>query len=204
MKRCIVLGKPNVGKTLLALALADYVKAKDVEITFQDPGGAGYSRKYPMDIAIRELVGTLPHQTKCLQSLSLEFRAGKGKKTVELVDTTGLIDEIHDDPLTRKAMAQTLSAIRGAQIIIHVIDAHLFGHADGLSDPREGDLDMQLAAFAGPRGGYCIVANKMDLPGAKRGLARIRRLFTGYKVLPVSAATREGLKEVRRHVLHNL
>jgi hypothetical protein len=44
----------------------------------------------------------------------------------------------------------------------------------------------------------------MDLPGAKRGLARIRRLFTGYKVLPVSAATKEGLKEVRRHVLLNL
>lgn len=204
MKRCIVLGKPNVGKTLLVLALADHMKAKDVEITFQDPGGVRFSRKYPIEIAIRELVGTLPHQTKCLQSLVLEFRAGKGKKKVELVDTTGLIDAIHDDPLTRKAMAQTLSAVGGAQIIIHVIDAHLMGSVDKSSDPEDADLDMQLAAFAGPRGGYCIVANKMDLPGAKRGLARIRRLFTGYKVLPVSAATKEGLKEVRRHVLLNL
>lgn len=204
MKRCIVLGKPNVGKTLLVLRLADHMKVKDVDITFQDPGGAKYSRKYPMDIAVRELVGALPHQTKCLQSVSIEFRAGKGKKTVELMDTTGLIEQIHDDPLTRKAMAQTLSALRGAQIIIHIIDAHLAGHEDAVSDPTERDLDMQLAAFAGPRGGYCIVANKMDLPGAKRGLARIRRLFTGYKVLPVSAATGEGLKEVRRHVLRNL
>ncbi|HAV21096.1 MAG TPA: hypothetical protein DCX02_04365 [Firmicutes bacterium] len=85
-----------------------------------------------------------------------------------------------------------------------MIDAHLMGSVDKSSDPEDADLDMQLAAFAGPRGGYCIVANKMDLPGAKRGLARIRRLFTGYKVLPVSAATKEGLKEVRRHVLLNL
>lgn len=204
MKRCIVLGKPNVGKTLLVLRLADYMKVKDVDITFVDPGGVRYSKKYPVDIAIRELVGALPHQTKCLQSLSLEFKAGKGKKAVELMDTTGLTQQIHDDPLTRKAMAQTLSAIRSAEIIIHVIDAHLLGSADALPDPAEGDLDMQLAAFAGPRGGYCVVANKMDLPGAKRGLARIRRLFTGYKVLPVSAATREGLKEVKRHVLRNL
>ena len=204
MKRCIVLGKPNVGKTLLVLGLADYMKVKDVNISFVDPGGAKYSRKYSIDAAIRELVGTLPHQTKCLQSLELEFKAGKGKKTVELIDTTGLIERIHDDPLTRKAMAQTLSAIRGAQIIIHVIDAHLAGQADPSSQLTERDLDTQLAAFAGPRGGYCIVANKMDLPGAKRGLSRIQRLFTGYKVIPVSAATKEGLKEVRRHVLRNL
>ncbi len=204
MKRCIVLGKPNVGKTLLVLGLADYMKVKDVDITFQDPGGARYSRKYPVDVAMRELVGVLPHQTKCLQSFSLEFRVGKGKKAVELIDTCGLTQQIHDDPLTRKAMAQTLSAIRGAEIIIHVIDAHFLGNVDVLSDPTEVDLDMQLAAFAGPRGGYCIVANKMDLPGANRGLARIRRLFTGYKVLPVSAATREGFKEVKRHVLRNL
>jgi predicted GTPase len=204
MKRCIVLGKPNVGKTLLVLGLADYMKVKDIDISFVDPGGVGYSRKYPIDVAIRELVGALPHQTKCLQSLTLEFRAGKGKKTVELIDTTGLIEQIHDDPLTRKAMAQTLSAIRGAQIVIHVIDAHQAGQADLSSQLTETDLDTQLAAFAGPRGGYCIVANKMDLPGAKRGLSRIQRSFTGYKVIPVSAATRDGLKEVRRHVLCNL
>ncbi|HRU82067.1 MAG TPA: AMP-binding protein, partial [Candidatus Methanomethylicus sp.] len=74
------MGKPNVGKTLLVLRLADYMKVKDVDITFVDPGGVRYSKKYPVDIAIRELVGALPHQTKCLQSLSLEFKAGKGKK----------------------------------------------------------------------------------------------------------------------------
>ena len=204
MKRCIVLGKPNVGKTLLVLGLADSMKAKEVDITFADPGGARYCRKYPIDIAMRELVGAMPHQTRCLQWLTLEFRVGKGKKAVELVDTTGLIEQIHDDPLTRKAMAQTLSAMRSAQIIIHVIDAHLAGQVDMQSESAERDLDMQLAAFAAPRGCYCIVANKMDLPGAKRGLARIQRSFTGYKVIPVSAATRDGLKEVRRHVLHNL
>ncbi len=68
------------------------------------------------------------------------------------MDTTGLIEQIHDDPLTRKAMAQTLAALRGAQIIIHIIDAHLAGHEDAVSDPTERDLDMQLAAFAGQGG----------------------------------------------------
>ena len=78
MKRCIVLGKPNVGKTLLALALADYMKVKDVEITFQDPGGVRYSRKYLLVIAIWLLVWTLPQLSKCLHSLSREVWAGMG------------------------------------------------------------------------------------------------------------------------------
>jgi predicted GTPase len=204
MKRCIVLGRPNVGKTLLVLVLAEHMKVKNVEITFQDPNGSEYTRKYPIDVAIRELVGALPHQTKCLQSLSLNFRVGKGRKEVKIIDTTGLIEKIHDDPLIRKAMAQTLSIIHSTQIVIHVMDAYLMGCRNALSDQTERNLDIQLASFAGLRGGYCIAANKMDMPEAKRGLVRIRRLFAGYKVLPVSAITGQGFKEVRRHVLQNL
>lgn len=202
MKRCIVVGKPNVGKTLLVLSLAEYFKAKTIEITFQDPDGTKRSKTYATRVALDELVGPKPHQTRCLQSLVLQLPAGKGKKAVEFVDTTGLTEYVHQDASTRRAMAQTLAAIRPAQLVIHVVDAAEAGREDTI--PSVGDLDRQLAGFAGSRGGYCMVANKMDLPGAKRGLARLQRTFAGYAVFSVSAATKAGFREVRRHVLHNL
>ncbi len=202
MKRCIVVGKPNVGKTLLVLGLAEHLRARTVEISFQNPDGARCSRTYAVGDALRELVGPKPHQTRCLQSLVLALPAGKGRKIVELVDTTGLTEHIHQDAAIRKAMAQTLAAIGRAQVVMHVLDAEQAGREDARQ--AASDLDRQLAGYAGPRGGYFMIANKMDLPDAKRGLARLQRAFPGYAILPVSAATRVGLREVKRHVLRSL
>jgi len=203
MKRCVVVGRPNVGKTLLVLRLAEHLKVKTVEVAFCEPHGRRESKTYPLDAAIRELVGQNPHQTRCLQSIVVAVPAAKGRRVVEIVDTTGLVDYIHENPQVRKAMAQTLEVLRPADLIIHVIDAAETGR-DGRADPPVGTIDRQLADFAGSRGGYFIVANKMDLPGASHGLARLQRLFSAYTVLPVSAAAKTGLQEVKRHVLRNL
>ncbi|MBC7082241.1 MAG: hypothetical protein PWR07_161 [Bacillota bacterium] len=202
MKRCVVVGRPNVGKTLLVLSLAEYLKARTVDITFCDPYGRRQLKTYAIGAAVRDLVGPHPHQTRCLQSIVVGVPAGKGRRVAELVDTTGLVDYIHEDSQVRKAMAQTLEAIRPADVIVHVVDAAEAGR--GGSGPPAGAIDRQIADFAGSRGGYFIVANKMDLPDAARGLARLQRMFSGYAVLPVSAAAKIGLREVKRHVLRNL
>ncbi|MGE5593292.1 MAG: GTPase domain-containing protein [Betaproteobacteria bacterium] len=203
MKRCVVVGRPNVGKTLLVLRLAEHLKVRTVDVTFCDPHGRRELKTYALDAAVRDLVGPHPHQTRCLQSVVLAVPAGKGRKVVEVVDTTGLVDYIHEDPQLRKAMAQTLQALRPADLIIHVMDAAEAGR-DGQTGPPAGTIDRQLADFAGLRGGYFIVANKMDLPDASHGFARLQRLFSAYTVLPVSAAAKTGLREVKRHVLRNL
>ena len=39
MKRCIVIGKTNVGKTLFVLQFAAYLGVDRLEITFEEPGG---------------------------------------------------------------------------------------------------------------------------------------------------------------------
>ncbi len=202
MKRCMVVGKPNVGKTLLVLSLAEHLKARAVDVTFIDLSGKRQSRTYAIAAAIRDLVGPRPHQTRCLQSVVVEVPAGKGRKVVDLVDTTGLTEHIHQDAEVRRAMAQTLQAIRPAQVVIHVVDAAEAGRVG--QGPPAGVIDRQIADFAGSRGGYFIVANKMDLPDATRGLARLQRMFAGYTVLPVSATAKTGLREVKRHVLRNL
>ncbi len=204
MKRCVVVGKPSVGKTLLVLRLAESSRARTVDICFHEPDGARHSRTYAIQDALRELVGREPHQTRRLQSLVMALPAGKGSGIVELVDTTGLTDSIHEDAAVRKAMAQTLAVVRRAAVVVHVVDAAAIG-ADG-SDSPVSELDRELARYASSRGGYFMVANKMDLPGAERGLARLQRFFAG-RAIPIvaaSAATRAGLREVRRHVVRRL
>ncbi|MGE5587175.1 MAG: GTPase domain-containing protein [Clostridia bacterium] len=202
MKRCVVVGRPNVGKTLLVLSFAEYLRAKTVDITFCDPHGRKETRTYAVSAAVRDLVGPHPHQTRCLQSIVVGLPAGKGRRVVELVDTTGLVDYIHEDPQVRKAIAQTLGIVRPADVILHVLDAAEAG--SGESGFPAGTIDRQIADFAGSRGGYLIVANKMDLPEAARGLARLQRTFWGHTVLPVSAVAKTGLREVKRHVLRRL
>ncbi|HHV62070.1 MAG TPA: GTP-binding protein HSR1 [Firmicutes bacterium] len=246
MRRCIVLGKPNAGKTLFVLHFAEFLHAKEVTIKFQepvaaprkgtgvdpeartgsaacsldpvsgsDPGahgrnpGAGFGpstsehfKTYKIQDAVRDLTGPRPHTTRCLQSVVLELPAGKGKKTVELIDTSGLTDGIHQDAEIRRAMSQTLSSVRAAHIILHIIDASKAGKKGAVE--AMGDVDYQVAAFAQMRGGYCILANKIDLPGARDGVKKIRDEFPGHIVIPISALYKEGFKEVKAFVLREL
>ncbi|MCR4401708.1 MAG: 50S ribosome-binding GTPase [Firmicutes bacterium] len=202
MKRCVIVGRPNVGKTLLVLRLAEHLRADTVDVTFWHPRGDKEVRSYSISEAVRELVGPRPHQTRCLQSVVVGLPAGKGRRIVELVDTTGVVDYIHEDPQLRKAIAQTLGSIRPADVILHVLDAAEAGRCE--SGIAADTVDRQIADFAGSRGGYVIVANKMDLPEAARGLARLQRAFWGHTVVPVSAVAKTGLREVKRHVLRRL
>ena len=52
MKRCIVIGKTNVGKTLFVLQFAAYLGADRLEITFEEPGGERRARTLSIEDAI--------------------------------------------------------------------------------------------------------------------------------------------------------
>lgn len=198
MKRCVVIGKANVGKTLFVIQFAAYLGVRQLDFTFEEPGGGRRTAVYTVEEARRVLSSEEPHQTRCLQSVRLELPAGKGVKRFELVDTSGLMDGIHGDAKVRKAMAQSLAAVRDAHLILHLVDASRAGTHGVLR--AVGDVDYQVAQFAQIRDGYVILANKMDLPGAQEGLERIRREFSGHAVIPVSALHSQGFKEVKRFV----
>src|SRR5690606_27206382 len=104
----------------------------------------------------------------------------------------------HEDASVRRAMAQTLGAVRDAHLILHVVDAAKA--AGGGVVQAIGDVDYQVAHFSQIRDGYLILANKIDLPGAQRGAELIRREFSQHAVVPVSALTRQGFREVKRFV----
>lgn len=198
MKRCIVIGKTNVGKTLFVLQFAAYLGADRLEITFEEPGGEKREVTLSLDQAIQRLSSEEPHQTRCLQSIRLELPVGKGVKRFDIVDTSGLIEGIHGDAKVRKAMAQTLAAVRDADLILHLVDAAKAGEGGVLR--AVGDVDYQVAQFAQMRDGYVILANKIDLPEAERGIHKIREEFAGHAVIPISALHRQGFREVKRFV----
>lgn len=198
MKRCVVIGQPNVGKTLFVLHFAQYLGMVRARIAFAEAGGKRWEAAYPVSDALTNLTSAEPHHTRQLQSLTLELPAGKGTKQLELVDTSGLVDGIHPDAAIRRAMAQTLATVREARVILHVVDAAALG-VDG-SISVIGQVDYQVAQFAQMRGGYLVLANKMDLPGAEAGLDRLRREFVGHPIAPISALHKQGFKEVKAFV----
>lgn len=198
MKRCIVLGKTNVGKSLFVLAFAEYLGVQEVSATIADPDGKVQSRTLPVKVAIGEWVSQTPHQTRALHSVQLELPVGKGVKRFELVDTSGLIEGIPREVAIRRAMAQTLAAVREADLVLHIVDASAAARRGAIE--AIGEVDFQVAHFAQMKGGYLILANKMDLPAGKEGLARIRQEFAGHPVIPISALTKEGFREVKSYV----
>ncbi|MBE3574595.1 MAG: 50S ribosome-binding GTPase [Firmicutes bacterium] len=202
MQQGVVIGKTNVGKTLFTINFASYCGVQEMHISFREPDGRRSSRVLQREDAAAELAGPEPHKTRRLQSISLELPVGKGTRHLELVDTSGLTDYVHRDVEVRRAIAQSLAMIRDAALILHMVDAALVGESGPVAGL--GEVDYQVAQFAQMRRGYAILANKMDLPAAARGLELVRSEFAGHVILPVSALHWLGFREVKQFVAHAL
>lgn len=196
MNECLVIGRTNVGKTAFVLNFAEYLGLNKAEITFRYPDGFATKQTFLLDLARQELIGRGQHKTRCLQALELDIPAGKAKKRIIMTDSSGFADGIPSEEAVRKAVAQTLLQVRQATLILHMLDA--------ASPGAIGEVDRQVARFAETRGGYLILANKMDLPAAKEGLVRIRAFFGSQVVLPISALQKKGFKEVKAIVARSL
>ncbi len=215
----LILGRPNTGKTLFGINFAAWLGVRALDIQFRPPSGEPRRFTYRVDEARAALCGPRPNQTQGLQSISVSLPARKGKRPGVLVDSCGLTDEVQADPNLRRAMAQALRAMRHATVILHLVDAAAVGRGEAAhhnpvdhgpaaahdSGPAGlvrglGELDLQLARYGRFRPGYAVVANKMDLPEAEVGLARLRRTLPDTVILPVSALRQTGFSEVRRFV----
>jgi predicted GTPase len=202
LRRVLVVGRPNAGKTLFCLRFAEFLGQRSLELRLQDPEGTVTPLRASPDEARRTLVDPRPHTTLGLQGVVIHFPRGKGSVPVELVDSTGLVDTIHPDPRVRRAMAQTLEALRQAAVVLHVVDAAEAGVAGPAASL--GEIDRQVSRFSALRSGYAVLANKMDLPWARAGLLKIRDEFPDRTVIPVSALEGQGFREVRAFVWERL
>ncbi|MEW6031439.1 MAG: GTPase [Bacillota bacterium] len=190
MKEALVIGRPNVGKTLFTVNFAEHLGQKRLAVMFRPRDGATYTRVYSIAGARADLVGEGLHRTLGLQSVVLRVPKGKSVRRVVLTDSTGLIDDVHPSSVVRRAMADTIRAVSEADLILHLVD------------PVEGvtGVDLDILRYGKTHDGYAVLANKVDLPGRADRVAELSRLATPSPVFPVSALRGTGFREVRGFV----
>ncbi len=194
MKEALVIGRPNVGKTLFTINFAEFLGQRRLEVLFRPRDGASYTRLYSVPQARADLVSEEPHQTVALQSVVLSVPRGKTVRRVVLTDSTGLTDDVHPASAVRRAMADTLRQVGEAAFILHLVDPVR----------RLGGVDLDILRYGRTKDGYALLANKMDLPGRAEGLRALAEAAGPVTVLPVSALKREGFAEVRTFVRRRL
>ena len=197
MKECIIIGRPNTGKTMFALNFAAFLGSKSVDITFRTWDNLMTCRHLHIDEAKKELCGMAAHKTRSLQSLILKVPVAKSQVTFKLTDTCGLIDTIHSDEIIRKGMAQTLKLLRYADFIIHIVDLSAVS-----KEPNT--IDTEIYSYGVVRQNYIMLANKIDMPMAKGNICRLEAFYPKATVLPVSALYNLGFKEVKACVARNV
>ncbi|MGE5484472.1 MAG: GTPase [Ignavibacteriales bacterium] len=201
MRDCVIIGKPNVGKTLFLINFAEYIGATAIQFACS-PSGATYETAYSFESARAGLVGPKPHMTTSVRPAILRIRVGKGVRDFYMTDTAGICEGIHEDATVRSGMADSLRRLRFCDIVLHMMDA---SKATATGQPEAiGDVDLQIARFAASKLGYAILANKMDIRGAEAGLVYIRQLFPTSRVIPTSAVSGKGFREVRAFIVSHL
>ncbi|RJQ32946.1 MAG: GTPase ObgE [Peptococcaceae bacterium] len=91
------------------------------------------------------------------------------------------------------------------RLLVHVLDTAGTEGRDPVEDFRV--TSRELLSYDPALGGrlQVIAANKMDLPGARENLARMKDVYEHqYKIFPVSAATGEGVDDLLYHVAGRL
>ncbi|SNR87990.1 small GTP-binding protein domain-containing protein [Anaerovirgula multivorans] len=201
MSNCILLGKPNVGKTSFFLNFAEYLGMNSCILEFTDFEGKKSVKKYSIKAAKSYLISSTAFKTKEVCKMKLSIPIYKGKTDIVLLDTGGLIDGINKDESIRISMAETLKHLYIANIIIHMIDASSIYKKQ---TSTISEIDYQINQYGNSKGAYCILANKIDLREGLEGLEFLKKEFKDTYIIPTSALKQIGFKEVRKFVSRNI
>lgn len=186
---------------MFALNFSGYLGAKSVDVTFKTYDGLMTCRHFSLDEARRELCGLALHKTRSLQSMLLNMSVGKSKITFKLTDTCGVSEQIHSDETIRRGMSQTISLLRSADVILHVVDLSLVGR-DFINN--SASIDHEFYNYGTNRKSYFLLGNKYDICSAKDNLLRLAAAFPKATILPVSALYSQGFREVKACVARSI
>ncbi|WP_378952573.1 GTPase [Pelosinus sp. sgz500959] len=201
MREFIIVGRPNSGKTMFILNFAAYIGSKSVDVTFRSYDGLVTCRHFSIEEAKQQLCGMALHKTRSLQSLILKIALGKTVINLKITDTCGIAEKIHHDESIRRGMAQTLSLLRCADYIFHIVDVSCISE-EYLKD--SSTIDHEIYNYGVIRNSYTLLANKIDLPSAENNITKLAYLFPKANAIPVSALRGQGFKEVKKCVVHNI
>ncbi|MBM7624120.1 GTPase [Sporohalobacter salinus] len=201
MAKSLVVGRTNAGKTCFTINFADYLGLKELKFTLKQPAGFLSRRTFQLHTAKEELVASTNHTTKEIQQVQLQLPVGKGHKELQLMDTCGLVEGIHPEQKIRKAMAQTLSKLQQADIVLHIIDLAKLSNE---KIQKISELDFEIYNYCKAEKCYVILANKIDLKVAQKNLSFLQKKLSQAEIIPISALYQQGFKEVKKFLLKNL
>lgn len=201
MKHCLLVGKPNVGKTSFFLNFASYLGVYKCELTFKDAEGRIIHKEYSIELAKKYLISQTPFKTKDICEINLSIPIYKGFQSFKLLDSSGLIDGISDNEDIRSSMTATIKALEETNIILHIIDASSIFMREINSISL---IDDQINRYCKSKSSYCILSNKMDLEGSKKGYELLKNKYYDSYIIPISSVSGIGFKEVRMFVGRNL
>lgn len=116
-------------------------------------------------------------------------------KSFVLADIPGLIEGAHEG----KGLGHDfLRHIERTRVLIHVLDASGLEGRDPIEDFHKINAELRLYNEKLAAMPQIIAANKLDLPEAQANLPRLRAYMQqqGHELLPISAATGEGVREL--------
>lgn len=125
-------------------------------------------------------------------------RIGEEKSFV-IADIPGLIEGAHEGAGLGHDF---LRHIERTRILVHVLDISGSEGRDPVDDFYKINEELSKYNKKLKDRPQIIVANKMDIPGAEEGLEKIKNEFEpkGYKVISLSAATLEGIDELKYEI----
>ncbi len=118
------------------------------------------------------------------------------EKSFVIADIPGLIEGAHEGAGLGHDF---LRHIERTRVLVHVLDTSGSEGREPAEDFYKINEELSQYNIKLMDKPHIIVANKMDIPGADEGLEKIKKEFEpkGYKIYPVSAATREGIDELK-------
>jgi GTPase len=122
-------------------------------------------------------------------------------RRVTIADIPGLIEGAHRNVGLGHDFLRHITRCRHLLFVVDIAGSEGRHPVEDLQSlRREIDLyDPQL-----PKRPWCIVANKIDLPGAPENLATVRARFPSVQVIPISAADGEGLDELKNYLITSI
>ncbi|HEY8341694.1 MAG TPA: GTPase ObgE [Calditerricola sp.] len=116
-----------------------------------------------------------------------------GERSFVLADLPGLIEGAHQGVGLGH---QFLRHVERTRLLIHVVDIAGSEGRDPVEDYHKINEELRLYDEHLASRPQVVAANKMDLPGAAENLERFRRAVPDVPVYPISAATRQGVREL--------
>ena len=184
--------------------------------TFAEFGEPGESRNLVLELKLLADVGLVGYPSVGKSSLVANVSAARPEiADYPFTTITPVLGVVQTDYEKSFVMADIPGLIEGAadgvglghdflrhvertKLILHMVDASGMEGRDPVEDYHKINAELRKYSEKIARRKQILVANKMDLPQAQENYPRLERLAEqeGIRIFPISAVTRQGLKEL--------